>query len=113
VPRFRTINAITFASLIAVLALWVKRYLIIIPTLESTLMPVHDLRPEYVHYTPTWVEWAITLGGVAMFMLLFYLISKFIPIIPIMPSDEKKDYTRLRRKVKEKVLKQKMAELKK
>lgn len=112
IPKFRTINAITFASVIAVVALWVKRYLIIIPTLEATLMPIHDLRPEYVHYSPTWVEWAITFAGVAMFILLFFLISKFIPIIPTMTVEEGKDYSRLRKLVKEKNLKEKLIEFK-
>lgn len=112
IPKFRTINAITFASVIAVVALWIKRYLIIIPTLEATLMPVHDLRPEYVHYSPTWVEWSITFAGVAMFILLFYLISKFIPIIPTMKVDEGKDYSRLRKLVNEKILKEKIVEFK-
>ena len=112
IPKFRTINAITFASVIAVVALWIKRYLIIIPTLEATLMPVHDLRPEYVHYSPTWVEWSITLAGVAMFILLFFLISKFIPIIPTMKVEEGKDYSRLRKLVKEKDLKKRVLEFK-
>jgi len=65
--------------LIAVFALWVKRYLIIIPTLESPLLPIHDLRPEYVHYSPTWVEWTLTVAGVALFLLLFYIFSKIHP----------------------------------
>lgn len=112
IPKFRTINAITFASVIAVVALWIKRYLIIIPTLEATLMPIHDLRPEYVHYSPTWVEWAITFAGVAMFILLFFLISKFIPIIPTMTVEEGKDYSRLRKLVMEKNLKEKVVEFK-
>lgn len=105
VPRFRSINSIAFASLIAVLALWVKRYLIIIPTLESPLLPIHDLRPEYVHYSPTWVEWALTAAGVALFILLFYIFSKFIPIIPVVRTGEEKDYSRLRKKVFEKQMK--------
>ncbi|MCX6266943.1 MAG: polysulfide reductase NrfD [Bacteroidetes bacterium] len=105
VPKFRNINSIAFAACIAVLALWVKRYLIIIPTLESPLLPVHDLRPEYVHYTITWVEWALTFAGIALFILLFYLFSKFIPIIPIVSSGEEKDYSRLRKIVFEKQMK--------
>ncbi len=105
VPKFRNINSIAFAASIAVLALWVKRYLIIIPTLESPLLPLHDLRPEYVHYSPTWVEWALTFAGIALFILLFYLFSKFIPIIPVVRSGEEKDYSRLRKIVFEKQMK--------
>jgi Ni/Fe-hydrogenase subunit HybB-like protein len=99
VPRFRNMNSIAFAALIAVFALWVKRYLIIIPTLESPLLPIHDLRPEYVHYSPTWVEWTLTLAGVALFLLLFYIFSKFIPIMPVVKTGEEKDYSRLRKLV--------------
>lgn len=106
VPRFRSINSIAFAAVIAVLALWVKRYLIIIPTLETPLLPIHDLRPEYVHYAPTWVEWSLTVAGVALFILLFYIFSKFIPIIPVVRTGEEKDYSRLRKKVFEKQMKQ-------
>ena len=104
IPKFRNINTIAFSSLIAVIALWIKRYLIIIPTLEAPLLPNHDLRPEFVHYSPTWVEWTLTMAGIATFFLLFFLISKFIPIIPVMTISEEKDINSLRNKVKERKL---------
>lgn len=106
IPKFRNINSIAFASLIAVMALWIKRYLIIIPTLEAPLLPMHDLRPEYTNYSPTWVEWALTTGGVATFLLLFYLFSKFIPIIPVVriKSSEEKDYLKLRKMTTKRML---------
>ena len=105
VPKFRNINSIAFAAVIAVFALWVKRYLIIIPTLETPLLPIHDLRPEFNHYSATWVEWTLTFAGIAMFILLFYLFSKFIPIIPMVRAGEEKDYSRLRKKVYENQMK--------
>ena len=113
VPKFRNINSIAFAAAIAVFALWVKRYLIIIPTLETPLLPIHDLRPEYVHYSATWVEWGLTLAGIALFILLFFLFSKFIPIIPVVRTGEEKDYSRLRKVVFEKQMKQVIKENKK
>jgi Ni/Fe-hydrogenase subunit HybB-like protein len=111
-PRFRNINSIAFAAMIAVMALWIKRYLIIIPTLEAPLLPMHDLRPEFVHYSPTWVEWALTLSGVATFLLLFYLFSKFIPIIPVVRVGEERDYSKLRMMAKERFLRRMMKQLK-
>jgi len=113
IPRFRNINSIAFASLIAVIALWIKRYLIIIPTLEAPLLPNHDLRPEFVNYSATWVEWTLTVAGVGMFFLLFFLISKFIPIIPVMKITEEKDYTSLRKQVKERNLRRLMKQVRK
>jgi len=82
-PKTRKPNWITLASFFMVIALWVKRYLIIVPTLESPLLPMEDTRMEYVHYSPTWVEWALTLAGIATFFLFFTLMSKFVTIIPI------------------------------
>jgi len=83
VPKLRTPNLITMASALMVFAMWVKRYLIIVPTLESPLLPIQDTRAEFVHYSPTWVEWALTVGGVATFLLMFTLASKFMTIIPV------------------------------
>lgn len=83
VPKFRSINSITFASAIVVVAMWVKRYIIIIPTLETPLLPMQDTRMDYVHYSITWVEWLLTLAGFASFCLFFYLFSKFVPIVPV------------------------------
>jgi Ni/Fe-hydrogenase subunit HybB-like protein len=83
IPKTRKPNWIALASLFMVLALWVKRYLIIVPTLESPLLPVQDTRLNFVKYSPTWVEWALTLAGIATFFLFFTLMSKFVTIIPV------------------------------
>ena len=83
IPKTRTPNLIAIASFFMVLALWVKRYLIIVPTLESPLLPMQDTRPEFVKYSATWVEWALTFAGIATFFLFFTIMSKFVTIIPI------------------------------
>jgi Ni/Fe-hydrogenase subunit HybB-like protein len=83
IPKFRNINSITFSAIIVVAALWIKRYLIIVPTLETPLIPIQDTRIEVIHYSPTWVEWSLTFGGVAFFILFFLLFSKFVPIVPV------------------------------
>ena len=112
IPKFRTINSITAVSVIAVFALWVKRYLIIIPTLETPLLPLQDIRTEYIHYQPTLVEWLLTFAGVAMFCFLFYLFSKFIPVLPIVNVKEGRNYADLRKTVKNRIDKKNLKELK-
>lgn len=89
VPATRKPNLIAIASLFMVAALWVKRYLIIVPTLESPLLPIQDTRPEYVHYHATWVEWALTAAGIATFFLFFTLMSKFVTVVPISEFGDK------------------------
>jgi molybdopterin-containing oxidoreductase family membrane subunit len=82
-PKFRTIPNITMAAAIAVLALWVNRYIIVIPTLETPFLPVQDTRTDWIKYSPTWIEWSLTLAGVSVFVMLFMLISKIAPIVSI------------------------------
>ena len=110
IPKFRNINTITAVSVIAVFALWVKRYLIIIPTLETPLLPLQDMRPEYIHYTPTIIEWLLTFAGVALFCFLFFLFSKFLPIVSIVKGEEGTNYAELRKKVMQRILKRKIKE---
>jgi molybdopterin-containing oxidoreductase family membrane subunit len=82
-PKYRTIPNITVAATIAVLALWVNRYIIVIPTLETPFLPVQDTRADWIKYSPTWIEWSLTLAGVSVFVMLFMLISKIAPIVSI------------------------------
>ncbi|HEY0356473.1 MAG TPA: NrfD/PsrC family molybdoenzyme membrane anchor subunit [Flavisolibacter sp.] len=89
IPATRTIGWITAAAAIMVFALWVKRYLIIVPTLESPLLPIQDTRPEYINYSATWPEWVLTAAGVATFLLFFTLVAKFVTIVPISELVEK------------------------
>ena len=83
IPKLRTIGTITFSSVVVIVALWINRYLIVVPTLESPYLPVQDDRMAWVFYSGTWVEWALTIGGVASFCLFFTIASKFVPIVQL------------------------------
>ncbi len=91
-PKLRTIPNITIAAVIAMLALWVNRYIIVIPTLETPFLPIQDTRPDWIHYSPTWVEWALTFAGISVFAMLFMLVSKIAPIISISEMQGKDKY---------------------
>jgi|WetSurMetagenome_2_1015567.scaffolds.fasta_scaffold55406_2 Ni/Fe-hydrogenase subunit HybB-like protein len=83
IPKFRTINNITLSAIVVVLALWINRYLIVVPTLESPYLPIQDSRAEWLFYNATWVEWSLTGAGFAVFALLMTLGFKFIPVVNI------------------------------
>jgi len=83
IAKFRTITNITLTAVVVIIALWLNRYIIVVPTLESPYLPIQDSRPEWLNYTATWVEWSLTAAGVAVFALLFTLASKFITIVPV------------------------------
>lgn len=112
IPKFRTINSITAVSVIAVLALWIKRYLIIIPTLETPLLPLQDMRPEYIHYQATLVEWLLTFAGIALFIFLFFVFSKLMPIVSIVKGEEGTAYAELRKTAMQRVIKRKVRDTK-
>jgi Ni/Fe-hydrogenase subunit HybB-like protein len=77
------IPGVALSSLLVVVGAWVKRYLIIVPTLGSPYLPVQGLPWEWAHYTPSRVEWAITAGSLAGFLLIYTILSKLFPIVSI------------------------------
>jgi molybdopterin-containing oxidoreductase family membrane subunit len=87
-PATRKPNGIAAAAFLMVIAMWVKRYLIIVPTLETTLLPMQDTRQEYVKYTATWPEWLLTGAGLASFFLFFLIMSKLVTIVPVSGLEE-------------------------
>lgn len=93
IARLRTITNITLTAIVVIIALWLNRYLIVVPTLESPYLPIQDARPEWLEYSATWVEWSLMATGVAVFCLLFTIGSKFITIVPVtgLIAEEKKD----------------------
>jgi molybdopterin-containing oxidoreductase family membrane subunit len=90
IPRFRTISNITISAVIVIIALWINRYLIVVPTLESPYLPIQDSRQAWMVYSATWVEWSLTAAGVAMFCLLFTLASKMIPVVQVSEVSEER-----------------------
>jgi Ni/Fe-hydrogenase subunit HybB-like protein len=82
-PWRRGIPGIVFASVLVNIGMWLKRFLIVVPTLASPFMPIPGTAGAHPSYHPTWVEWVITAGGFASFGLLFILFSRLFPIISI------------------------------
>ncbi|NND08922.1 MAG: polysulfide reductase NrfD [Saprospiraceae bacterium] len=83
IPRFRNAGSITVVSGLILIGLWLKRYLIIVPTLETPHLPIQDIRPEYVNYQATWVEWSLSLAGFALGVVLLLLLNYLAPSIPV------------------------------
>lgn len=77
-------------SIVIVIGAWFKRYLIIIPTLLSTYIPIQRVSPDWKSYIPTWEEWAITSATLAGALLVITFFVRFFPVIPIweLPKDK-------------------------
>ena len=90
IPWLRNNGSITFAAMTTLIGLVLHRFLILIPTQETPFIPIQDIRSEYVSYSATWVEWTLTVGGIAAFLFLFSLAVKIVPIISISDMQESK-----------------------
>jgi molybdopterin-containing oxidoreductase family membrane subunit len=93
IPKFRTPGSITVVSILVLIGLWFKRYLIIVPTLETPYLPIQDVRPEYVHYQATWVEWALTLAGIALGVIMIMIFNYFAPAVPVAEMEHEDEVT--------------------
>lgn len=79
----KSVLGIFIASVLIVIGMWVKRYIIIIPALARPFVA-----EEWTVYKPTIIEWVITLAGVAAFVLAFAIFIKLFPIISIWEIEE-------------------------
>ena len=77
-PHLFRIWTTVFASILAIIALWVSRFLIVVPSLTRPYLPYPP-----GSYTPTWVEWSLVVGTFVTVALFFTLFTKLFPIIPL------------------------------
>lgn len=88
VMRRHAIATFVIACFIIVVQAWIKRYLIVVPTLLNPYLPIQGVSPEVATYFPSWVEISISAGGIAGFVLLYTMFSKVFPIVSIWETRE-------------------------
>jgi molybdopterin-containing oxidoreductase family membrane subunit len=81
--KTRTITGCVLASMSVNIGMWLERFTIVVPTLSRPRLPW-----AAGHYTPHWVEIAITIGFGATFILLYMVFTKFFPIVSIWEVQE-------------------------
>ena len=77
-PWTRTIPLLVVASVLVNIGMWLKRFVIVVPSLALPLMPY-----DWGVYNPTWVEISITAASFAGFALIFTLFAKLFPLISV------------------------------
>lgn len=82
-PRTRTVNWIVVASALVVAAMWLKRFLIVVPAMATPMMPTN-----FGVYWPSRVEIAITLAAAAAVPLLLMLFFRLFPVLSIYEMEE-------------------------
>ena len=87
-PGLRTIKGIITASILVNIGMWLKRYVIVVPTLSMPFMPLQSTVGSQLSYIPTWVEWTITASAFAASCLFYIIFSKIFPIVSIWEVSE-------------------------
>ena len=70
-------------ALLVVVGSWWKRFLIVTPTLLHPFLPVQGVPESWHHYFPSFHEWVITIGTLAMALLIITVLVRYLPVIPI------------------------------
>lgn len=81
--RTRTVTGTVIASIFVTIGMWLERFTIVVPTLINPRLPYAEGA-----YCPTWVEFLITMGCFAAFILLYMIFTKIFPIVSIWEIEE-------------------------
>jgi molybdopterin-containing oxidoreductase family membrane subunit len=77
--RFRTSVFWLFAvAMVVNVGMWLERFVIVVTSLHRDFLP-----SSWGMYSPTFWDWATFLGTIGLFLTLFFLFIRFLPMISI------------------------------
>lgn len=81
--RMRKPFPIFLIAALVVVTSWWKRYVIVSPALLHPFLPIQGVPEEWNHYFPSMHEWVITIGTIAISLLIITILVRFLPVVPI------------------------------
>ncbi|RUT79390.1 NrfD/PsrC family molybdoenzyme membrane anchor subunit [Ancylomarina longa] len=81
--KFRKPLPLMLISIFVLASAWIKRYVIVIPTLLHPHLPIQNVPENFVHYFPTGIEIAVTVLSFALALLIITVLAKIFPVVPI------------------------------
>ena len=84
---------LTFIAIIVLIAAFIKRIIIVVPTLLHPYLPIQNVPEKFHQYFPTWIEMAVTAGAFAMALMIITILLKIFPVIPMWELAEEKGIT--------------------
>ncbi len=91
---FRKPLPLFLIALFVIVGAWLKRYIIVIPTMEHPFLPIQFLPGEWVIYQPTVIEGAVTAGSIILGIMIISVLAKLFPVIPIWEMAEEDEGTK-------------------
>ena len=68
--------ALFVISALVIIGMWCERFVIVVTSLHRNYMP-----SEWGNFTPTFWDWATLAGSVGLFLTLYFLIIRWLPIV--------------------------------
>lgn len=93
IKPFRRPKPLMLISVLVVIGAFLKRFLIVTPTLLHPFLPIQNYPESYHHYNPTLSEVMITIGSMAGIALVISLFIKLFPIIPVYETAHEKGFS--------------------
>jgi molybdopterin-containing oxidoreductase family membrane subunit len=78
-------------GVMVVVGSWWKRYIIVTPTLLHPFLPIEGVPESWHHYFPSMHEWIITIGTLAMSLLIITFLVRYLPVIPIQRTADEQE----------------------
>lgn len=91
---FRKPLPLTIISVFVLIASWIKRYIIVVPTMEHPFLPVQNVPENFHHYSPTSIEVMITIFPFMASLIIITVLAKMFPVITIWEYAEEKGIDR-------------------
>jgi Ni/Fe-hydrogenase subunit HybB-like protein len=73
-----SIPALVLVALLVNVGMWLERYVIVAHVLSHGFIP-----SQFRLYFPTRWDWAVMVGSVGLFLWLFFLFARFVPMVPM------------------------------
>jgi|GEM_PF-38431 len=74
---------LTIIALFVFIGSWLKRFIIVVPVQNHPFLPKQNVPVEWMVYTPTLIEIAITMLTMLMVLTIITLLAKTFPVLPI------------------------------
>jgi len=79
----RTPRPMFVIGIFVVIGAFFKRFIIVVPTMIHPHLPVQNVPERFMVYFPNGFEWSITLGAIAIALLIVTILAKLLPIMPV------------------------------
>ncbi len=83
INKMRKPTPMVIIAIFVIIGAWLKRYIIVIPTMEHPFLPIQNVPLNFKVYTPTLTESLISLAPIILVLIIITGVSKLVPVIPI------------------------------